>query len=216
MKHLSPEQVGALIKAAESDRDRLMLTVIYQHGLRVSECLALTRGHVVRGYLQLKPKKKGKRADERLDPATAELWAKVTAHILPRTLVFAISRQWASTIFHRCAQRAHIELQLRQGIHSLRHSLAHHLLDAGAPLPVVQKSLRHRSIGSTGVYLEADGRDVDKWRARALAGAPAKPLSLSAIQAEMQRLAAIALSMQGAQEDTPQPEHRQKQLKNAG
>jgi integrase len=58
----------------------------------------------------------------------------------------------------RCCDRD----RLLQGIHSLRHSLAHHLLDAGAPLPVVQKSLRHRSIGSTGVYLEADGRDVDQ------------------------------------------------------
>jgi site-specific recombinase XerD len=133
--------------------------------------LALTKGHVVRGYLQLKGKKKGKRADERLDPATAELWAKVTAHILPRTLVFPISRQWASVLFHRCAAKASIELQLRQGIHSLRHSLAHHLLDRGASLPVVQKALRHRSIRSTGVYLEADGRDVDQWRAKAIAGA---------------------------------------------
>jgi integrase/recombinase XerD len=168
MKHLSPEQVDSLIKAAESDRDRLLLTVVYQHGLRVSEALSLTKGHVIRGYLQLNPKKKGKRADERLDSATAELWAKVTAHILPRTMVFPISRQWASVIFHRCAANAGIELQLRQGIHSLRHSLAHHLLDAGAPLPVVQKSLRHRSIGSTGVYLEADGRDVDAWRAKAI------------------------------------------------
>lgn len=171
MKHLSPEQVGALIKAAQSDRDRLLLTIIYQHGLRVSEALDLTRGHVVRGYLQLKGKKKGKRADEKLDPATAELWARVTGHILPRTLVFPISRQWASVIFHRCAAKAAIELQLRQGIHSLRHSLAHHLLDAGSPLPVVQKALRHRSIGSTGVYLEADGRDVDQWRAKVIAGA---------------------------------------------
>jgi hypothetical protein len=46
---------------------------------------------------------------------------------------------------------------------------------------------------------------VDKWRARAITGAaPAEPLSLAAIQAEMERLAALALSMQGAQ-DTPEP-----------
>ena len=93
----------------------------------------------------------------------------------------------------------------RMAVHSLRHSLAHAMLDAGAPLPVVQRALRHRSIGSTGVYVEADGRDVDKWRARAITGAaPAEPLSLAAIQAEMERLAALALSMQGAQ-DTPEP-----------
>jgi len=47
----------------------------------------------------------------------------------------------------------------RMAVHSLRHSLAHAMLDAGAPLPVVQRALRHRSIGSTGVYVEADGRD---------------------------------------------------------
>ena len=120
----------------------------------------------------------------------------MTAHILPRTLVFPITRQWASVIFHRCAAKASIELQLRQGIHSLRHSLAHHLLDAGAPLPVVQKSLRHRSIGSTGVYLEADGVAVDAWRSKAITGTaatPGAPLSLAAIRAEMERLAARCL-----------------------
>jgi hypothetical protein len=50
-----------------------------------------------------------------------------------------------------------------------------------------------------------NGRDVDKWRARAITrAAPAEPLSLAAIQAEMERLAALALSMVGAQ-DTPEP-----------
>jgi hypothetical protein len=118
-------------------------------------------------------------------------------------MIFPISRQWASVVFHKCAAKAKIELQLRQGIHSLRHSLAHHLLDAGAPLPVVQKSLRHRSIGSTGVYLEADGRDVDQWRAKAITvqvAQPAAPVSLAEIQSEMKRLTRLAASMQGAQE----------------
>ena len=99
------------------------------------------------------------------------MWNKVTAHILPHTLVFPFSRQWGSELFHRAASKAGIELQPRQGIHSLRHSIAHHMLDRGAPLPVVQKALRHTSIGSTGCYLEADGRDVDQWRAKAIAPA---------------------------------------------
>jgi integrase/recombinase XerD len=85
--------------------------------------------------------------------------------------VFPFSRQWASVLFHRACEKAGIELAPTQGIHSLRHSIAHHLLDAGAPLPVVQKQLRYRSIGSTGVYLEADAADVDQWRARALGAA---------------------------------------------
>src|SRR5450759_4552284 len=122
MKPLSHEQTDALIKAAqtyraESDRNRLFLMIVYQHGLRVSEAIGLTRGHIQRGFLVIKGKKKGKRTTERVDPATLELWNKVTAHILPHTLVFPFTRQWGSELFHRAAAKAGIELQPRQGIH---------------------------------------------------------------------------------------------------
>lgn len=95
----------------------------------------------------------------------------MTATLAPSTRIFPFRRQWASEIFHAAATKAEIELAPRQGIHSLRHSIAHHLLDAGAPLPVVQKKLRHRSLGSTGVYLEPDGADVDRWTAKVIGGA---------------------------------------------
>jgi site-specific recombinase XerD len=52
-------------------------------------------------------------------------------------MLFPISRQWASVLFHRACDKAGIQLQLRQGCHSLRHSLAHAMLDSGASLPVV-------------------------------------------------------------------------------
>jgi integrase len=214
VKHLTVEQIEALVKAANDtvrsaapdrerlcERNRLMFLMCYEHGLRISECLSLTRAHVRRGYLSIKAKKKGKRADERVNPATLELWERVTANLAPHTLIFPISRQFASEIFHRGCDAAGIQLQLRQGIHSLRHSLGHHLLDSGASLPIVQKALRHRSLSSTGVYLEQDAKDVDAWRARATAPTSgtyvaAQPLSLAAIQAEMKRLAELAATMQ--------------------
>jgi site-specific recombinase XerD len=203
VKHLSVEAVGRLIEAADTDRNRLFLSVIYQHGLRVSEALALTRGSVKRGYLQIKGKKNGRRADERLSPGTLALWDKVTACLLPGTLVFPFSRQWGSSIFHAAAEKAEITLQLRCGIHSLRHSCAHHLLDAGAPLPVVQRVLRHKSIGSTGQYLVCDQSDADQWRAKAIYGTPpASPVpSLEEVQREIARLTRLAVSMQ----DTSKP-----------
>jgi site-specific recombinase XerD len=184
---------------------------VYEHGLRISECLSLTRAHVRRGYLSIKAKKKGKRADERVNPGTLSLWERVTATLAPHTLIFPISRQFASELFHRGCDAAGIQLQLRQGVHSLRHSLGHHLLDAGASLPIVQKALRHRSLSSTGVYLEQDAKDVDAWRARAVApasGTYAPTTSAAEVRGEMQRLqrelkrlGELAASMQ-AQEPT--------------
>jgi hypothetical protein len=211
VKHLNIEAVQALLAAAHTDRNRLFLTVIYEHALRVSEAISLTRGSVLRGYLQIKGKKNGRRTDERMSPSTLELWDKVTACLLPDTLVFPFSRQWASEgIYHPAAAKAGIALQLRQGIHSLRHSCAHHLLEAGAPLPVVQRALRHKSIGSTGVYLEADGASVDVWRSKATqvihhgTVAVPEPLSLAAIRMEIERLSNLALAMEPAPEPIAQ------------
>ena len=204
MKHLQPDQIEKLIQSAEGDRNRLLFTLLFQHGMRISECLALTPAHVRRGYLRIAGKKHGKKTDEKLDPKTLELWSKVTEHLCPGTMLFPVSRQWCSQLFHAACDKAAIELQPRQGLHSLRHSLAHAMLDAGASLPVVQKALRHRSIGSTGVYLEADGRDVDSWRAKAIGGPAPESMSLATIQAEIQRLSALAISMQAAQ-DKPNP-----------
>lgn len=129
MKHLSPEQVRKLIAACETDRNRLLFLLCYEHGLRISECLALTKGSVQRGgFLRVKPRKKGKPSDERMSPSTLQLWDAVTEHILPATLVFPISRQWVDVLFHRYAVAAKIELQPRMAVHCLRHSAAHALL----------------------------------------------------------------------------------------
>src|ERR1700733_3963159 len=202
VKHLSVEAVGRLIEAADTARNRLFLSICYEHGLRVSEALALARGSVKRGYLQIRAKKGGEGADERVSPITLALWEECTACLLPNTLVFPFSRQWGSSIFHAAAERAGIALQLRQGIHSLRHSLAHHMLDSGAPLPAVQRSLRHKSIGSTGQYLVCDQNDADRWRAKAIYGpaAPAALPSLADIQVEIARLSKVASSIQAEAE----------------
>ena len=133
-----------------------------------------------------------------MNPSTLALWEKVTEHLAPTTMPFPISRQFASELFHRTCDAAGIQLQLRQGIHSLRHSLGHHLLDQNAPLPVIQRALRHRSIGSTSVYIEADAASVDQWRAKATTSgtyAVQPQPSLAEIRKEIERLSQLAAAM---------------------
>jgi integrase/recombinase XerC len=167
MKHLTHEQITNLIAAATSPRDRLLLTLCYEHGLRISEALALTPARVQRDFLCTRPLKDGRTTTQRLSASTAQLWASVTATLAPSALIFPFSRMWASVIFHRAAEAAGIQLAPRQGIHTLRHSCAHRLLDTGAGLTVVQRKLGHRSLASTGVYLEADDAAVDHASAKA-------------------------------------------------
>jgi integrase/recombinase XerD len=42
--------------------------------------------------------------------------------------------------------------------HMLRHSFATHLMEHGAPMPVIQELMRHRSLSSTEVYTKVDGK----------------------------------------------------------
>ena len=143
------------------------------------------------------------------------LWGKVCEHLCPNVLLFPFSRQWSDTLFHRYCDKAGIELPPRCGVHSLRHGLGHEMLASGASLPEIQRALRHRSLTSTSCYLTADAADVDRARAKAIAGTvlhlhgtvtvPA-PASLAAIQAEIVRLSKVAAAMQVEVETEKTPE----------
>lgn len=149
-------------------RDSAILEVLYGAGLRISELVALDVDDVDLddGSVSVRSGKGGKGRRVPLGKAArAALSAYLTgvrpdlARAAARSAGGAlflnarggrISRQGCWKALKAHAQRAGIGDQVSP--HTLRHSFATHLLDAGADIRVVQELLGHASVSTTQIY----------------------------------------------------------------
>jgi len=161
---LPEEAVRRMLVLTKAPRDRALLRLLYGAGLRVSEAIGLC-------WRDLAPRENGcgqvtvwgKGGKERtvvVPPATWEaLCALRTPLAGPDDPVFRtktgrrMSAYQAWRIVRRAARRAGISAPV--SAHWLRHAHASHALDRGAPLHLVQATLGHASIATTGRYLHA-------------------------------------------------------------
>ncbi len=150
-------------------RDRALLEVLYGTGLRVSELVSLNLGDVDSsvGYVQVM----GKGGKERFVPVGSKAIQALGLYLdrgrpaLEKTpgekAIFLSVRgtrltdRGARVVMKRCAARA--GLQWKPSPHTLRHSFATHLVDAGADLRSVQEMLGHASVSTTQIYTHVSG-----------------------------------------------------------
>jgi integrase/recombinase XerD len=148
--------VGAVHRA-----HRAFLMTVYGGGLRLGEACRLKLEHVNRARMQLRVEQ-GKGRKDRYTLLSAPLLRELEGYwrvCRPRYWLFPSSRDaqqplpegTGQKIFNAAVARA--GLRRKGGIHSLRHSFATHLVEAGVELPVVQKLLGHKSLSTTTVYL---------------------------------------------------------------
>ena len=138
---------------------------MYHHGLRVGEVLLLRREDVdlVRGRLLVRRLKGGSWGEQILFASTAAALRAYMACVVlePGDPLFPgrdgpLKRRQIQLRFVRYRRRA--GLATHYTTHSLRHSIATHLLDAGASLEFVQDHLGHRNIRSTAIYARITDR----------------------------------------------------------
>jgi integrase/recombinase XerC len=138
---------------------------MYHHGLRVGEVLLLRRGDVdlKRGLLFVRRLKGGSWSEQALFPGTARLLSEYLAASAgePDSPLFPgrdgpLQRRQIQARFVRYRERAGLPRHFTT--HSLRHSIATHLLDADVPLEVIQDHLGHQSIRSTSIYARITSR----------------------------------------------------------
>jgi integrase/recombinase XerD len=177
IEHLTPEEIDAMLAAPDratwlGRRDRALLMVAVQTGLRVSELIGLRREHVVLGTgAHLRCEGKGRK--ERCTPLRQEAVSVLTQWLRecpaePATPVFPSSRgrPLSRDAVERLVAR-HRRIAARQcpslgrkrvTPHVLRHTAAMQLLRHGIDRSVIALWLGHESVETTQMYLHADLR----------------------------------------------------------
>lgn len=157
----SREDVMQLFAHARNLRDRTLLETVYAAGLRLSEVCALALSDIEsapdRMCLKVRQGKGGCDRYTLLSPRLLESLRAYWQAYRPRRWVFPnsdgtgpIGEQTVQRHYHAARHAAGLPVC---GIHTLRHSFATHLLEAGVDLPTIQHLLGHTHIATTMRYL---------------------------------------------------------------
>ena len=162
---LSLQEVAQLLAAVADERYRLLLRVAYACGLRVSEAAHLQVGDIDSSRMLLHVRL-GKGGKDRLVPLPQRLLEELRAYwrrYRPATYLFA-GRRRGQPLCVTGVQRACLQAARRCGLtkkvtpHTLRHSYATHLVEAGVDLETVRQLLGHRDLKTTTRYTHLAGK----------------------------------------------------------
>lgn len=170
---LSVEEMFQLLDSIPQDsdlecRNKAMLELLYATGIRCSELLNICLNDIDWDEMNLLVHGKGSK--QRLIPITESakkyiytyqkfnrpnlLHGKKSDVLFLNRSGKGLSRMGFWKILKKCSERAGIKSHISP--HTVRHSYATHLLEAGANLRVVQTLLGHASLDTTQIYTKVD------------------------------------------------------------
>ena len=165
---LSAEEAKRLLLMAGKPQVRMLFSIGYGAGLRVSEVVKLKVKHIdsALGVIRVEQAKGKKDRQVMLSPETLDLlkqWWKVRSkkydHGVPlqerwlfpgRRKGLHLTPRQVSRLFHETVEAAGIRKKLT--LHALRHSFATHLFDRGVDIRTIQALLGHEKLETTARY----------------------------------------------------------------
>lgn len=169
-RFLSVDDVFALIEKPDTvgfinARDRAILELLYSSGLRVAEAAGLNLEDVNTKEGLIKVRGKGKK--ERIIPLGSKAVEAIKTYMVEKILLkkknkalflnksgTPLSDRGIRRIVVKYARLIGVKGQV--GPHTMRHTFASHLLQAGADLRVIQELLGHASLSTTQKYTHID------------------------------------------------------------
>ena len=178
-KYLTTDEVHRLIDAAgkvgrQGERDKLLLTLIYRHGLRVSEAVDLRWSDFdlerpKNRTLHVRRLKGSKDSVHTLEPDTVgmlkRLHAETDGHYVFRSERGGpLSVDAVQLICKRAGELAGLPFRVHP--HQLRHACGFFLAEEGVDTRLIQSYLGHASISNTVIYTETSARRLASIRVR--------------------------------------------------
>ena len=166
---LSPMEVLRFLEAAPPGRDRVMLQTAYACGLRLSELLNLSVTDIDSARMVIVVRQ-GKGRKDRLVPLSQRLLEELRAYwrqARPKYLLFPGSnprRPLCESVVQKLCRQIVDQLKLTKTAtpHTLRHSFATHMLEAGVDLVTLQHILGHNNLNTTTRYLHIGTRRLQQ------------------------------------------------------
>lgn len=166
---LSMEEIFSIFKSIKNPKHRMMIMLIYSAGLRISEAVNLKVSDIdVNRKLIRVAQAKGKKDRYTLlsDIALTALTHYYQAYE-PQEWLFEggkegrhITERSIQNVFDRACTKAGIQKEV--SVHTLRHSFATHLLEAGTDLRYIQELLGHQSSKTTEIYTHVSNQAISK------------------------------------------------------
>ncbi len=174
---LNIDETFSLIEAPKGDdfisiRDKAILELLYSTGVRVSELVGLNLDNV--NFSPEMIKVKGKGSKERIVPFGKKAKEALINYLKEREIVIRNKKRFnESALFinrggkrltRRTIARILYKYRIISGTfkpvtpHTLRHTMATHLLESGADLRAIQEILGHKSLVTTELYTHLDLR----------------------------------------------------------
>jgi len=168
---LTMEEIWKIICSTNNLKHRLILVTTYSAGLRASETINLNPKHIDSKTMLIKVKGKGKK--ERYTLLSKRLLVELRSYYRqyrPKTYLFPssfkkdkdqpLSYETIRTVYEDARKKAGVKRGA--GIHTLRHSFATHLLEAGYDIRKIQVLMGHARLTTTMIYLHVSRKTLSK------------------------------------------------------
>jgi len=168
---LTMPEIWKIICATNNLKHRLILMATYSAGLRASEVIKLGPAHIDSKAMLIKVKGKGEK--ERYTLLSKRLLVQLRSYYRqyrPKTYLFPssykknkdlpLSYETIRMIYQDARNRAGVKKGA--GIHTLRHSFATHLLEAGFDIRKIQVLMGHSRLSTTMIYLHVSRQTLSK------------------------------------------------------